>query len=1084
MHKSYFLFLAFCFCSLQASAQLTYQSFSLDILGGVAIYDHTPGKAKDMFLIGIKNGYAHIYHVNTRGELISEIITDIEASFSDKIKYDESNDLFYVLADNTLLKLDMNGNTLEETDVSEFTDYLYDFHVSREGQVFFLTDNPSFNEDSGKTLYSYKLIEISNGQQTTFQFNHSGLSPSYHKVAHSFSFTEDGFYISFSDAFELDPECNRDFLFHFNEFGAQTKQDIRFPDNIEGFGLKYGYYGGKLLTRSSIFQYETFFNYESDDCFLFEGSESFTFSPMIELAKGIALFSGNEYFCEGEIIQQGNKFHNYSNLKTHGIAYAVSNDSLFIVDANPCPALSFFSQSEINQSILDKSIDCLIIDGKDSDISSLAALDTIEHIRGNLEIRNCMNLGSLAGIENLTHIDGNLILTDNQILEDITALSNLNLTGNLEIRNNSALHACNYFFLCEALVDNRFLIENNGSACSNPETLQDNCDSSDFDLDGYNFSEDCDDSDPNISPASVEIPNNQIDEDCDGIAFQIDLDNDGYNSDEDCDDMNAEISPGMIELPFNGIDDDCNPLTPDDQVYIPDSNFRKQLFEQGRDLNNNGSIQYDEVTIIDSLDLRWENIYDLTGIETFLDLRYFSFRDNFCTNIDLSQNTNLEVLKFHDGTNLTDLNLPIDSKINELFFDRVEIESLAFQDFLQLEKLSLLRTIDTLHLDLDILTELKEFSYTHGVLDLPSIPKNKISYFEVSDSEILKPLHIINMDSLQTLIIQWTEYSELRIEDNPLLTSIDLLGARGSTATIINNPVEDLDMSIEAKDSVVIRNLPFINRIVHVPIRTNKVIIDSMEILLAIDHYSFLSRNTKNLEVSNCPQLEEITYIHNEVETFALSNLPSLKLLDFRGNNIDSLDLSEFNTLENIQIEKNDMKYLNIFNGNTDERVDLLENHFLEVCCDAGEEGYIDIIMSQLDSGTIVQSCKDDLDGDGFYEDTDCDETNPDINPGAAELADNGIDEDCDGMDWDSTTSVEDFQDAEIQIYPNPTHGNLNVSADSDIIEIIVFDTRGQRLVHKQSADFIDLSDLKTGVYLCQIRLKDGTQYMEKVIKN
>jgi len=132
--------------------------------------------------------------------------------------------------------------------------------------------------------------------------------------------------------------------------------------------------------------------------------------------------------------------------------------------------------------------------------------------------------------------------------------------------------------------DNCPALDNEDQADLDGDGLGDACDP-DKDGDGYLAgANDCDDLNPAVNPGAPEVCDDTLDNDCDGQADQDDTDcysctdndGDGYYAEGghcgplDCQDGNPAISPGAAEACADGIDNDCDGLADDlDPECIP-----------------------------------------------------------------------------------------------------------------------------------------------------------------------------------------------------------------------------------------------------------------------------------------------------------------------------------------------------------------------------------------------------------------------------------------------------------------------------------------------------------------------------------
>lgn len=123
-----------------------------------------------------------------------------------------------------------------------------------------------------------------------------------------------------------------------------------------------------------------------------------------------------------------------------------------------------------------------------------------------------------------------------------------------------------------------------------------------------------------------------------------------------------------------------------------------------------------------------------------------------------------------------------------------------------------------------------------------------------------------------------------------------------------------------------------------------------------------------------------------------------------------------------------------------------------------------------------------DADGDGYLSQFECNDDNPNINPSAIDIPDNGIDEDCDGADLIS--AVHELDDSTISIYPNPTTDVIYIEVEGNLsYSATLFDLKGKLIAKFKNTSSIDVGQLPTGTYLLEITdLVSGKNVVERII--
>ena len=225
-----------------------------------------------------------------------------------------------------------------------------------------------------------------------------------------------------------------------------------------------------------------------------------------------------------------------------------------------------------------------------------------------------------------------------------------------------------------------------------------------------------------------------------------------------------------------------------------------------------------------------------------------------------------------------------------------------------------------------------------------------------------------------------------------------------------------------------------------------------------------------NKGISDLTGIEDFTALdnllcwNNNLTTIDLSQNLALQGLKINGNQLTSLDVSNNTALISLKCYNNLISTLDLSNNPNLDEVRCENNQLTELDVQNGNNG---IITNFIASSNSNLNCIN-VDNKTFSE---TNWTNID--------AHTSFSENC-----SANLSTSEFNlNTSITLYPNPVKDRLNVSSEKPIDSIIVYNTLGVIVAKTATTNQIELSHLKSGIYLVKIET-NNQHIVKKIIVN
>lgn len=223
-------------------------------------------------------------------------------------------------------------------------------------------------------------------------------------------------------------------------------------------------------------------------------------------------------------------------------------------------------------------------------------------------------------------------------------------------------------------------------------------------------------------------------------------------------------------------------------INFPDFNFKAKLLTSSPtnqvaysgsgyvkiDANNDNEIQFTEAAVIDSLNVGYANIIDVTGIAGFSNLKRFNCRNNQIFTLNLTSNTTLQEL-FAIGNSINSINVNGLLNLKTLQVTSNQISTINLSSLVALENFYCSSNLLTT-LDLSANVNLKYFYGDSN--NISSINLTGLSALQGFSSNFnsISSLNFDNLTNLEFIDCMQNDLTTLSVNNCPSLVSIDCSG--------------------------------------------------------------------------------------------------------------------------------------------------------------------------------------------------------------------------------------------------------------------------------------------------------------------